>query len=377
MRFDTLLVQSGQRPASGTGDVVPPIHLAATYERNAQDPQRYFYGRGENPTREELEECLAALEDADFCTVFASGQAAAAAVLSLLSAGQRVLACDDVYSGTDALLAMLARGGVEVVRADLSDPVHATHALTSDALDLVWIETPTNPLLKIVDLEAVCRLAHQRGALVVVDNTLASPALQQPLRWADISLYSTTKSISGHLDVLGGALVYSDERLHERLRMHRTVVGGVPAALDCYLIRRGLKTLALRVARQVSSSEAVLAALADEPSVAAVHYPGLAHHRGHEVAARQMSAFGSMISFTYLGDTGKLLERVRVFAAAVSLGGVQSLIECPASMSHASIGRQALLARGVPDNLVRLSIGIEDPRDLVADLRSALRAGLA
>ncbi|HEV2887546.1 MAG TPA: PLP-dependent aspartate aminotransferase family protein [Jatrophihabitans sp.] len=376
MRFDTLLVQSAQRPASGAGDAVPPIHLAATYERNAQDPQRYFYGRGENPTREELEECLAALEDAGFATVFSSGQAAAAAVLSLLSPGQRVVACDDVYSGTDALLALAAGAGVEVDRVDLSDPASAADALGSGSgPDLVWIETPTNPLLKIVDLELVCRLAHDRGALVVVDNTLASPALQQPLRWADISLYSTTKSISGHLDVLGGALVYSDERLHGPLRTHRNVVGSVPGALDCYLVRRGLKTLSLRLARQVSSTAAVLAALQDEPAVAAIHYPGLAGHPGHQVAARQMSAFGSIISFEYLGDHTKLLEQVRVFAAAVSLGGVQSLIECPASMSHAAIGRQALLARGVTEHLVRLSIGIEDPLDLIADLRSALRAG--
>ncbi|HEX8079342.1 MAG TPA: PLP-dependent aspartate aminotransferase family protein [Jatrophihabitans sp.] len=376
MRFDTLLVQSGQRPTSGAGDAVPPIHLAATYERNVQDPQRYYYGRGENPTREELEECLAALEDAGFATVFASGQAAASAVLSLLSAGQRVVSCDDVYSGTDALLALIERAGVEVHRTDLSDPGRAAEALGAGSrLDLVWIETPTNPLLKIVDLETVCRLAHDRGALVVVDNTLASPALQQPLRWADISLYSTTKSISGHLDVLGGALVYHDERLHERLRTHRTVVGNVPGALDCYLIRRGLKTLSLRVARQVESAALVLAALEDKPSVGAIHYPGLSAHPGHRIAARQMSAFGSIISFEYLGDHTKLLEQVRVFAAAVSLGGVQSLIECPASMSHAAIARQALLSRGVSENLVRLSIGIEDPVDLVADLRAALRAG--
>jgi cystathionine gamma-lyase len=376
MRFDTLLVQSAQRPTSGSGDIVPPIHLAATYERNAQDPQRYYYGRGENPTREELEECLASLEGAGFATVFASGQAAASAVLSLLSAGQRVVSCDDVYSGTDALFALAEQAGVEVERVDLSEAGRAAQALgPGRRADLVWIETPTNPLLKIVDLETVCRLAHERGALVVVDNTLASPALQQPLRWADISLYSTTKSISGHLDVLGGALVYDDERLHERLRSHRTVVGNVPGSLDCYLVRRGVKTLSLRVRRQVESAAAVLAVLAEEPSVAAIHYPGLSAHAGHQVAARQMSAFGSIISFEYLGEPAKLLEQVHVFAAAVSLGGVQSLIECPASMSHAAIARHALMARGVSENLVRLSIGIEDPLDLVADLRAALRAG--
>jgi cystathionine gamma-lyase len=376
VRFDTRLVQSGQRLRAGSGDVLAPIHLATTYERGVQDPPRYFYGRGENPTREALEECLAALEDARFATVFASGQAAANTVLSLLEPGQRLLSCDDVYAGTDALFALLRRSSVAVEHADLSDVEVARHALAggNGAPAIVWIETPSNPLLKIIDLEAVCALAHERDALVVVDNTLASPALQRPLRWADVSLYSTTKFIAGHLDAIGGALVYDDEGLHERFLGYRGVAGNMLGALDAYLIRRGLKTLSLRVARQVASAQALVEALAEHPAVGRIHYPGLPAHRGSDVAARQMSAPGSMISFEYLGDAGRLLERVRLFAPAVSLGGVQSLIECPASMTHAPLPARTRRRRNIGDDLVRVSVGIEDPADLIDDLTAAMRA---
>jgi cystathionine gamma-lyase len=368
--FDTRLVQAGQRELAETGDVVAPIHVAATYERSAQERPAYFYARSENPTREGLEECLASLEDARFASVYASGQAASTAVLSLLEPGQRVLAGDDLYGGTHRLLSLVGRSGIDVEYADLSKAEVVAHVLDPKRADcsVVWVETPSNPLLKIVDLELVCGLAHAAGAIVVVDNTLASPALQQPLRWADISLYSTTKSISGHLDALGGAVVYDDPSLHDRLVTYRDVAGNVPGALDCYLIRRGLKTLALRTARQVETAAAVAEVLRAHPDAGAVHFPGLADHAGHEVACRQMSAPGSVISFEYLGDVDTLLERVCVFAAAVSLGGVQSLIEAPASMTHRGI------AGGIPDNLVRLSIGIEDPADLVKDLETAMRA---
>lgn len=376
MRFDTRLVQSGQRGRSINGDLIPPIHVAATYERGPQPLPRYFYGRTENPTRECLEECLAALEDVRFASVYASGQAAATTVLSLLEPGQRVVACDDLYTGTHALFDRLRSAGVDVDVADLSDRAEAERAL--DAAGgrepaLVWVETPSNPLLKITDLEHVCRLAHARGALVVVDNTLASPALQQPLRWADVSLYSTTKFIAGHLDALGGALVYDEPGLHERFLTYRSVAGNVPGDLESYLVRRGLKTLSLRVARQVESAAAVVDALAADSRVGRIHYPGLAGHPGHDVAARQMSAPGSLITFEYRGDVQPLLERARVFAPAVSLGGVQSLIEQPASMTHAPLPAAVRRRRGIGDELVRLSIGIEDPADLVADLLTAMQ----
>lgn len=374
MRFDTRLVQSGQRAQAPTGDLVPPIHIATTYEAGAQDPARYFYARSENPAWESLEECLAALESARFASVYASGQAAAATVLSLLEPGQTVVAGDDLYAGTHALLARLARAGVAVEHADLSDPESVDRALGEGRRDvaLVWIETPSNPLLKITDLEHVCGRARRLGALAVVDNTLASPALQQPLRWADVSVYSTTKFIAGHLDAVGGALVYDDPALHERFLAYRALAGNVLGQLDSYLIRRGLKTLSLRMARQVESATAVVRALQHAPAVSGVRYPGLAEHPGHAVAARQMSAGGSMIGFEYGADPDALLARLRLFARAVSLGGVQSLAERPATMSHAAApagnGRD-----GIPENLIRLSVGIEDPDDLVADLEEAMR----
>jgi cystathionine gamma-lyase len=377
MRFDTRLVQSGQRARSATGDLIPPVHLATTYEAGPQDPPRYWYARTENPSWESLEECLASLEDARFATVYASGQAAAATVLSLLAPGDAVVAGDDLYAGTHALLARLQGAGVAVRYADLSDPAQVERTLgraNGDAPAVVWIETPSNPQLKITDLELVCDLAHARGAIVVVDNTLASPALQQPLRWADVSLYSTTKFVAGHLDALGGALVCDDPSLHERFLAYRGVAGNVLGNLDCYLIRRGLKTLSLRVARQVDSARTIVEALRRSPEVEAVLYPGLPEHPGHAVAARQMSAPGSMIAFAYRGDPRGLLERVRVFAPAVSLGGVQSLIEHPAAMTHASLPEEARRsASGIPDNLMRVSVGIEDPEDLVADLEAAMR----
>lgn len=374
MRFDTKLVHEGQRTQIGTGDVIPPIHVSATFDQFAQDPARYYYARGESPTRENLETCLAALEDVRFALVFASGQAAAAAALSLLEPGSRVIASDDVYGGTYALFDLCRRRGVEVRQVDLSDPATAAAALSGE-VDLVWVETPTNPLMKITDITAVSDAAHRAGAIVVVDNTFASPALQQPLvAGADVSLHSTTKFIGGHSDLVGGALVLDDPALYQRLAEHRTVVGGVPGALDCYLAHRGLKTLSLRVARQVANAWAAVEVLVESPHVGAVHYPGLPDHPQFELAAAQMSAPGSMVSFEYLGDVDELLRRTELFAAAVSLGGVRSLIECPASMSHRPVPREVRLRAGVVDHLVRLSFGIEDPTDLVEDLSAAMAA---
>ncbi|HEX2317149.1 MAG TPA: PLP-dependent aspartate aminotransferase family protein [Thermomonospora sp.] len=375
MRFDTKLVRLGQDPVDGTGDVVPPIHVAATYERRAQNPPRYFYGRGENPTREGLEECLAGLEDASFATAYASGQAAGATALSLLEPGARLVASDDVYGGTRALFALLARQGVRVDHADLSDPDALDAAFAEDTA-MVWVETPTNPLLKIADLADVARRAHARGALVLVDNTFAGPALQQPLRLgADITLYSTTKSIAGHSDVLGGALVYDDADLHRAFVSHRAATGAVPSPFDCFLVHRGLKTLSLRTARQVANARAIVEALCASPHVGAVHYPGLPEHPGHKVAAGQMAEPGSIVSFEYLGDPERLMDRVALYVCAVSLGGVRSLIECPALMTHANVPAGVRAALGITDGLVRVSAGIEDPADLVADLVAALRPG--
>jgi cystathionine beta-lyase/cystathionine gamma-synthase len=372
VRFDTKLVHSGQEVPSGTGDIVPPVHIATAYDRFAQDPPRLFYARGENPTREALEECLAALEDARFCTVFSSGQAAATAALSLLSPGQRLVSSDDVYGGTHALFSTVDKQGISVHYADLTDPAALRDAL-SVGTAMVWVESPTNPLLKIADLAEVAALAHERGAVLVVDNTFASPAQQRPLDLgADVSLYSTTKFIAGHADVLGGALVYHDEALHEAFAGHRAVTGAAPGGLDCYLVHRGVKTLSLRVARQTASARVLAEALRESPAVDEVRYPGLPTHPSHSLAGRQMAGPGSIISFRYLGDPEKLLARTKLFTCAVSLGGVRSLIECPAMMTHRPIPRAARLAAGITDDLIRLSVGIEDPADLMADLRDAL-----
>jgi cystathionine beta-lyase/cystathionine gamma-synthase len=373
MRFDTRLVRAGQEPDPDTGDVVPPVHLSTAYDRRSQDPPRYFYTRGENPTREGLERCLAALEDARYAAVFASGQAATATALSLLPPGRRLVCTDDVYAGTDALLATLDRQGSPVRFADLSDPDRLPEALAAPDLGMVWIESPTNPLLKVVDIGAVRHHLAGRDALVVVDNTFASPVCQQPLALgAHISLYSTTKSIAGHGDVMGGALVHDDPALDGRIRGYRTTAGNLPGALDCFLVHRGLKTLALRAARQGHNAQALVDVLVGAATVGAVHYPGLPTHPQYAVAKLQMAQPGSIVSFEYLGDPERLLDRVRLFACAVSLGGVQSLIECPALMSHRALPAHVRERRGISPSLIRVSAGIEDPLDLVEDLRDAL-----
>ncbi|MFD9737217.1 trans-sulfuration enzyme family protein [Umezawaea sp. NPDC059074] len=371
MRFDTRLVHVGQEPQPGTGDVVPPLHLASTYERDVQDPVRWFYGRGENPTREGLERCLAALEDVRFASVFSSGQAAGATALAALGR-RRVIVADDVYGGTHSLMNTLT--GVDVRYEDLADPEVVDRVFAGDAADaLVWVETPTNPLLKVVDLAEVTRRAHEVGAVVLVDNTLAGPVLQQPLRCgADVTLYSTTKSVAGHLDVLGGALVHDRDDLHEAFTAHRTAVGSVPGPFDCFLVHRGLKTLSLRTGRQVATTERLVAALLASPAVAEVRYPGLPAHPGHAVAARQMAGFGSLVSFRYRHDVDGLLGRLRLFANAVSLGGVRSLAQCPAATTHRPVPADVRERLGITADLVRVSVGIEDPDDLLEDLARAL-----
>ncbi|QIS12447.1 trans-sulfuration enzyme family protein [Nocardia arthritidis] len=372
MRFDTRLVHSGQRSTPGSGDIVPPVHIATTYDRFAQDPPRLFYSRGENPTREALEECLAALEDSPYCAVFSSGQAAATAALSLLSPGQRLVSSHDIYGGTYALFESLARYGIRVDYVDSTDPAELRQALVADTA-MVWVETPSNPLLELTDLAEAAELARERGAVLVVDNTFASPALQRPLDLgADVSLYSTTKFIAGHADVLGGALVCRDADLHRRFVEHRTVTGGVPGGLDCYMVHRGVKTLSLRVARQTATAQALADALCASTAVCEVKYPGLRAHPQHHLVGAQMSGPGSMVSFRYLGDPEKLMARTELFACAVSLGGVRSLIECPALMTHRPVPRATRIAAGITDDLIRLSVGIEDPADLIEDLQCAL-----
>lgn len=372
MQFDTKLVQVGQESTSSTGDLIPPISVASTYEQRTQTDLRYFYGRGENPTREALERCLASLEDASHALAFSSGQAAGMTALSLLNPGQRLISSDDVYGGTYALFSTLLRYGINVDYVDLTNLSLLETALSPE-VGLIWIETPTNPLLKITDIAAVCKRAASFGIPVLVDNTFASPVQQQCLALgADISLYSTTKFISGHSDVIGGALVYNNDDFHKRFFSYRTAAGNIPGALDCYLLHRGLKTMSLRVERQTRNAVRIVEALSTSSKVGTIRYPGLKTHPQFELGSRQMSGPGSIITFEYLEDVQGLLSRLKHFAVAVSLGSVRSLIECPALMTHRPIPAEARLKLGITDNLLRLSVGIEDERDLIADLMQAL-----
>lgn len=369
MKFDTLAVHLGQEPDPTTGAVVPPLHLASTFAQENQEPLRYFYGRGENPTREALERCLAALDGSAWALAFASGQAAGAAALGLLRPGDTFLSSDDVYGGTlDLFQALENTSGLRHRKVDMSD-LQAVEAGLSGDVRLVWIETPTNPTLKLADLSAICSLAKRRGALVLVDNTFASPYLQRPLEFgADFVLYSTTKYLAGHGDVIGGALIAREESQHRALAKHRTVTGAIPGPLDCYLVHRGIKTLGLRVERQVANARALVELLQRSPKVSRVNYPGLASHPQHALCARQMSGPGAIVSFEYLGDVTALMHGLDYFRCAVSLGAVFSLIECPALMTHRVVPDELKRSLGITPNLVRLSVGIEDIADLSADL---------
>jgi cystathionine gamma-synthase len=372
--FSTRAIHAGQPPDPTTGAVVPPIVLATTFAQDEVGVHRgYEYSRSGNPTRDALETCLASLEDARHGLAFASGLAALDAVFRDLGTGDRVLLSDDAYGGTYRLLARVHdRTGLALDVADLTDPAAVAAALTPDTR-MVVVETPTNPALRIVDLAAVADLAHRVGAALVVDNTFATPYLQRPLALgADVVVHSSTKYLGGHSDVVGGFVALDDDARAERLAFLQNAVGAVPAPFDCYLVLRGVKTLAVRMDRHCANAAAVAAALVGHPAVERVHYPGLADHPGHAVAARQMAGFGGMVSFTVRGGEEAALRavsRTRLFTLAESLGAVESLIEHPCRMTHASVAGSRL---AVDPGLIRLSVGIEDVDDLVDDLRSAL-----
>ncbi|MDA8040381.1 MAG: cystathionine gamma-synthase, partial [Actinomycetota bacterium] len=359
--FETLAVHAGQDPDPATGAVVPPLHLATTYAQEGVGRHKgYEYSRTGNPTRATLETTLATLEGAEHGVAFASGMAAEDAVLRSLSPGEHLVVGDDVYGGTWRLIArVLERYGIEHSAVDLRDRDALSDAWTS-ATRLVWIETPTNPLLRIVDIEGVCELAHRRGGRVVVDNTFATPYLQQPIRFgADVVVHSATKYLGGHSDVVGGAALTDDKEMAAHLRFIQNAAGAVPSPFDCYLVQRGLKTLAVRMDRQCASAMAVAEFLAAHPAVASVRYPGLSSDEGHALAARQMRAFGAMVSFTLEGGEQQALEvaaRTGVFTLAESLGAVESLIEHPARMTHLSVAGSLL---EVDPSLLRLSVGLE------------------
>jgi cystathionine beta-lyase/cystathionine gamma-synthase len=372
--FETLAIHAGQPPDPTTGAVMTPIYQTSTYVQSEVGVHKgYEYSRTDNPTRTALQSCLAALEGVDFGLTFASGLAASDTLFHLVSPGQHVLLGDDVYGGTYRLLDKVLRGyGVLFDPVNMAD-LSAVAAALRPETRLVWLETPTNPMLRLADIAAVSQLAHEAGAKVAVDNTFATPFLQQPLALgADFVIHSTTKYLGGHSDVVGGAILTSDAEAYQQLKFLQNAMGAVPGPLDCWLVLRGLKTLALRMERHCANARRIAPFLAEHPAVDRVHYPGLPTDPGHALAARQMRDFGGMISFVLKGGEAaarRMVTATQIFALAESLGGVESLIEHPASMTHASVAESAL---AVDPGLVRLSVGVEHVEDLLADLEQAL-----
>ncbi len=375
--FETLAIHAGQDADSATGATVVPIYATSTYTQEAPGRHKgYEYSRSGNPTRKALETCLAALEGGEEGRAFASGLAATTAVFSVLKPGDEVAAAADLYGGTYRLLERVFKSWGLIARYT-DDPTPAGFArIISSATKLVWIETPTNPLLQILDIAAIADLAHRAGALLAVDNTFASPFLQQPLRLgADLVVHSTTKYLGGHSDVVGGAVIGRKELL-QPIAFYQNAAGGVPGPFDAWLTLRGLKTLAVRMERHCANARRLAAWLAEQRQVQRVFYPGLSSHPGHELARRQMRDFGGMISVSLKGGKEsalRFLTRTKLFSLAESLGGVESLISHPASMTHASIPAEIRQARGIDDGLVRVSVGIEDADDLQEDLRQVLQ----
>jgi cystathionine gamma-lyase len=376
--FGTRAIHAGQQPDPTTGAVMSPVYQTSTYAQESPGvvKGRYDYSRSANPTRDALEANLADLEGGRHGLCFSSGCAALAAVLHLLSAGDHLLLCDDVYGGTFRLVdQVFSRLGLTTTRVDMTDP-SATEAAFRPETKLVWLETPTNPMLKVIDIRETAEMARAHGALSAVDNTFATPYLQNPLALgADIVSHSSTKYIGGHSDVVGGALIVDDADLAERLTYIQNAVGAVPAPWDCFLLLRSTKTLHVRMERHGENARKVAAFLMERDDVRDVIYPGLETHPQHEIAREQMRGFGGMVTAVLSGglDRAKrFLERVKLFTLAESLGGVESLIEHPAIMTHASIPADKRAEIGIEDGLVRLSVGIEDADDLIADLAAAL-----
>lgn len=377
--FATRVIHAGQAPDPSTGALMPPIYANSTYLQDSPGVHKGLdYGRSHNPTRWALERCVADLEGGTKAFAFASGLAAISATLELLDAGSHIVSGNDIYGGTFRLFERVRRrsAGHEFSFVDLTD-MSAIEAALRPETRMVWIETPSNPLLRLADLEAIARLCRSRGILCVADNTFASPRIQRPLELGfDVVVHSTTKYLNGHSDVIGGIAVVGDNpELAERLGFLQNAVGAIAGPFDAFLTLRGVKTLALRMERHCANALELAQWLERQPQVARVHYPGLASHPQHELAKRQMNGFGGMISMdlaTDLAGSKRFLENVRIFALAESLGGVESLIEHPAIMTHATIPPATRAELGIGDALVRLSVGVEDVEDLRADLAQAL-----
>ena len=375
--FETLAIHAGQEPDPLTGAVVPPIYQVSTFAQDGVGGSRggYEYSRSANPTRTALEECLAALEEGAAALAFASGLAAEDCLLrTVCSPGDRVLIPDDAYGGTYRLFAQVLAGwGLDYEVVPISDLAAVRERLAARPARCVWAESPTNPLLNIADIRGLAQSAHEAGAMLVVDNTFASPYLQQPLTLgADAVVHSTTKYLGGHSDVIGGAVVFADAELAARVAFTQNATGGVAGPFDAWLTLRGIRTLAARMDRHCRNAMRIAQMLAEHPAVAEVFYPGFPSHPGHKIAQEQMRAFGGMVSFRLEAGEQAAVQtcgRTRLFTLAESLGGVESLIEHPARMTHASVTGTAL---AVPGDLIRLSVGIEDCDDLIHDLRQAL-----
>jgi cystathionine gamma-lyase len=377
MKFNTKAIHAGQAPEETTGAVMPPIFQTSTYVQSAPNKhQGYDYARVGNPTRTALEKMIAGLEGADECACFASGCAAMDAIMKALRPGDHVIATNDLYGGSYRLFTQVFEPyGIEFSFIDMTDPENVKQALRPET-KLIWIETPTNPLLRIVDINEIADIARKQGILSAVDNTFASPYLQKPLELgADIVMHSTTKYLGGHSDVIGGAVATSNKDVIENLRFQVKTTGGVPGPMDSYLVLRGIKTLHVRMERSVKNAEKIAEYLENHPQTDQVYYPGLASHPQHELAKKQMSGYGGMLSFTLKEDTEEsatgFMSRTNIFALAESLGGVESLISHPASMTHGSIPADVRRKTGLKDSLIRVSVGIEDVDDLIEDLDQA------
>jgi cystathionine gamma-lyase len=374
LHLDTLVIHAGQEPDPTTGAIMTPIYQTSTYVQAAPAEHKgYEYSRTDNPTRKALEDCIAALESAQYGLAFASGMAAIDTIFKLLSSGDHVIAADDVYGGTFRLAErVLRRFGLDFSWVNMDNPDSIRDALRPNT-KMVWVETPTNPRMKLVDIAAISAIAHEHGALVIVDNTFASPAIQQPLTLgADVVMHSTTKYLGGHSDTVGGAIATRSEDLFRQLKFLQNAAGAVPGPMDSFLVLRGLKTLSVRMERHSENALKIAQFLEDHPAVKEVYYPGLKSHPQYDLAARQMKQPGGMLSLVLHGgeEAGKkFVSRTELFALAESLGGVESLIEHPYSMTHASTATSNI---AVDPGLVRLSVGIEHIDDLIRDLQQAL-----
>jgi cystathionine gamma-lyase len=378
MKFATKVIHAGIEPDPSTGAIMTPIFQTSTYVQAAPgDHKGYEYARTQNPTRSALEANLAALENGTDAICFSSGLAAQDSVIKLLKSGDEVLAVNDLYGGSyRQMVRVWAQWGLKSRFVDMYDAKKVAKSISKNT-KLIWIETPTNPMLNVVDIEAICAIAKEKGVMVCVDNTFASPYLQNPLDMgADIVLHSATKYIGGHSDVVHGCLIVKDADLAAKLRFLQNACGAVPGPQDCFLILRGIKTLHLRVQRACENAAKIAEFLEKHPKVGAVYYPGFKNHKGHKIAKKQMRMFGAMVSFDLkdnsMENANKVLTGTHLFSLAESLGGVESLIGHPASMTHASIPREQRISVGLTDSLIRLSVGVEDCDDLIADLAAAL-----